>query len=150
MKLWVLVISSMSLVNSVLSGAVDNVNLDPKCVGGALHEFRLTDCTHFPCIIKRGKEYTIDADFSSSKDIVTPNVRCGTIYLGRQVPLSGYGGCHTLSNGTCPIQAETIYSTTTSFKIPYYVPSTIYTVWCRLEDDSGQTLVCGSGSGKVV
>jgi hypothetical protein len=100
----------------------DSVKLDKSCVGGKLVEIRVTDCESFPCTVKRGRNYTVDAEFSLERSIEKAVVRCGTIYLGRQYSLPGHGGCETVTNGSCPLQANTVYNTFTSFVIPYYVP----------------------------
>jgi hypothetical protein len=83
----------------------DSVKLDKSCVGGNLVEIRVTDC-----------------EFSLEQSIEKAVVRCGTIYLGRQYSLPGHGGCETVTNGSCTLQANTVYNTFTSLVIPYYVP----------------------------
>jgi len=138
------------------SDLANSVKFDPKCIGGVtLNSLRVTSvdssCTSFPCIIKRGKEYTVYGEFISEKDMPTLNVKCGTVYLGRQITFSDYGGCDSLTNGTsCPIKANVINYSKNTFTVPLFVPPIVYNLWCRVTDDSGQKLVCGSGSGRVV
>jgi len=56
------------------------------------------------------------------KYVEDPVTECYTVFRGRRVTLPGHGGCSNLTNGTCPLIAGEIYTTSTHFTIPFYVP----------------------------
>ena len=107
----------------------------------------ITECKGDSCVIHKGKDLKLDADFTANQDTTKIHVSLIASANGLQIPVPGIDsdGCKYVK---CPLVKGQKYTLIYDLTVPTILPSIKTVVTAKLIGDHG-VLACGSVSGEV-
>ena len=111
---------------------------------GKILSVDITPCEDDPCVFKIGRNETITTRFVPGEVVQNGMIYLYAIKWGMRIPLplpsknvcKGYGL-------TCPLKSGDPVQITVAEEVPEYCPTGSYELEAVLEDQNGDTVVCG-------
>ncbi|XP_007252570.2 NPC intracellular cholesterol transporter 2 [Astyanax mexicanus] len=115
---------------------------DCGSVEGKVSQVDISPCPTQPCVLHKGKSYTVNVTFSSDVDSQTSKALVHGVIAGVPVPypIPEEDGCK--SGIKCPIQKQKSYSYINELPVKAEYPSIKVVVEWELRDDSSKDLFC--------
>ncbi|XP_065563549.1 NPC intracellular cholesterol transporter 2 homolog a-like [Artemia franciscana] len=129
-----------------------------SCGGSALvKEVRLTGCSKYPCLLKKGKKFTLEYDFEGGEhsSTITNSVygiinRVSLPFIGvngapacqKTTPIDLRTGARAINVPSCPIFSGQAYTYSNTFPILSIYPTTDVTVQYGAVDGKGEKIAC--------
>ncbi|XP_060575101.1 NPC intracellular cholesterol transporter 2-like, partial [Ruditapes philippinarum] len=107
-----------------------------------INSIRVEQCDKEPCVVHKGADYTVQVNFTTTRDInEAHNVLHGGLgFLQVPFPLTPENAC--IKSVTCPMIAGNTYIYRQTMTCPSFAPSLKVTARWELKDEHGADIFC--------